>query len=105
MKYIVTGGAGFIGSHIVEYLVDRGDSVVVLDNFYTGKKSNLEKVIDKIEIINVNIKDSEKLKNIIKDVDGIFHQAALASVQESFLKKNEYLDVNVKGTENIFQIA
>ena len=105
MKYVVTGGAGFIGSHIIEFLVERGDSVLVLDNFHTGKKSNLEKVIDKIEIVNVDIRDYEKLKKEIKDVDGIFHQAALASVQESFTKKNEYLDVNVKGTENIFLIA
>jgi len=105
MRYVVTGGAGFIGSHIVEYLVSRGDSVIVLDNFHTGKKSNLAGVIDKIDIINEDIRESEKLKRIIKDVDGIFHQVALASVQESFLKKNEYFDVNVKGTENIFQIA
>lgn len=105
MRYVVTGGAGFIGSHIVEYLVSRGDSVIVLDNFHTGKKSNLAGVIDKIDIINEDIRESEKLKQIIKDVDGIFHQVALASVQESFLKKNEYIDVNVKGTENIFQIA
>jgi UDP-glucose 4-epimerase len=105
MKYVVTGGAGFIGSHIIEFLVERGDSVLVLDNFHTGKESNLEKVIDKIEIVNIDIRDSEKLKNEIKNVDGIFHQAALASVQESFTKKNEYLDVNVKGTENIFLIA
>ncbi len=105
MKYVVTGGAGFIGSHIIEYLVERGDSVLVLDNFHTGKENNLKKVINEIELIILDIRDYEKLNNIIKNVDGIFHQAALASVQESFLKKDEYWDVNVKGTENIFRIA
>lgn len=105
MKYLITGGAGFIGSHIAEYLVKRGDTVLILDNFNTGKEENLKKIIDKVEIIKGDIRDKEKLDDVIKNIDGIFHQAALASVQDSFTKPDEYFEVNVKGTENIFQIA
>lgn len=105
MKYLITGGAGFIGSHIAEYLVKRGDTVLILDNFNTGKVENLKKIIDKVEVIEGDIRDKEKLNNVIKNIDGIFHQAALASVQDSFTKPDEYFEVNVKGTENIFQVA
>ena len=105
MKYLVTGGAGFIGSHIIEYLVKHGNSVTVIDNLKTGKKKNLESVLDKIEFYNGDILDFELLEKITKDVDGIFHQAALASVQESFDKQEEYTNVNVNGTENILKLA
>ena len=105
MKYLVTGGAGFIGSHIIEYLVKHGNSVTVIDNLKTGKKKNLESVLDKIEFYNGDILDFELLEKITKDVDGIYHQAALASVQESFDKQEEYTNVNVNGTENILKLA
>jgi len=105
MNIAVTGGAGFIGSHIVEYLVNRGDSVTVIDNLYTGKKENLEAVINKINLFQIDIRDFDSLKNILKNVEGVFHEAALASVQESFSKPDEYNDVNVNGTENIFKLA
>jgi len=105
MKYLVTGGFGFIGSHITEYLVNRGDSVTVLDNFNTGKEKNLEKVIDKIKFLKGDILDFELLEKITKDIDGVFHEAALASVQESFDKPEEYHNVNVNGTENVLKLA
>jgi len=105
MKIVVTGGAGFIGSHIVEYLVSRGDEVTVLDNLHTGKKENLEKVIERIDFIKTDILNFEDLKKILKNKDGVFHEAALASVQESFVKPTEYQNVNVKGTENILELA
>ena len=105
MKYLVTGGFGFIGSHITEYLVNRGDNVVVLDNFNTGKEKNLEKVIDKIEFFKGDILDYDLLKKITKDVDGVFHEAALASVQQSFDNPEEYDNVNVNGTENVLKLA
>ena len=105
MKYLVTGGAGFIGSHITEYLINRGDSVAVIDNFNTGKEKNLESVMDKIEFFKGDILDFELLKKITKDVDGVFHEAALASVQESFDKPDEYHNVNVNGTENVLKLA
>ena len=105
MKYVVTGGAGFIGSHIVKLLVEKGHKIVIIDNLHTGSLSRLKEIEDKIEFHRIDIRNYEKLKSIIKDVDGIFHQAALTIVSESFLKPDEYFDVNVNGTNNIFKIA
>ena len=105
MDFVVTGGAGFIGSHIAEQLVTLGHNVTIIDNLNNGKKENLDAIIDKIKFINGDIRDFELLKKTFKNIDGVFHQAALASVQESFTKEQEYYDVNVKGTENIFKLA
>ena len=105
MKYVVTGGAGFIGSHIAKKLVKCGDIITVIDNMNTGKEKNIESIKDKINFIKGDILDTDLLEDITKDVDGVFHQAALASVQDSFSKPEEYYDVNVNGTENILKLA
>ena len=105
MKYIVTGGAGIIGSYIVKKLVARGDSVTVIDNLNTGKEENLESVRNKIVFLKDSVLNMSLLEKETRNVDGIFHQAALASVQDSFSKRDEYYDVNVKGTENILKLA
>ena len=105
MKYIVTGGAGFIGSNIVKKLVSRGDSVTVIDNLNTGKKENLISVKNKIVFLNDSILNLDLLEKETKNIDGVFHQAALASVQDSFNKPEEYQNVNVNGTENILKLA
>ena len=105
MKYLVTGGAGFIGSNIVKKLVARGDNVTVIDNLNTGKKENLVSVIDKISFLKDSILNINLLEQETEGIDGIFHQAALASVQDSFSKPEEYNDVNVNGTENILKLA
>jgi len=105
MKFAVTGGAGFVGNNIVRLLVLKGHSVVVIDNLHTGKKENLEGISKKIRFYEMDIRDVENIEPILKDVDGIFHEAALTIVQESFQKEKEYFDVNVNGTENIFKIA
>ena len=105
MKYVVTGGAGFIGSHITKKLVERGDVVTVIDNMNTGKKKNLELVIDKINFVKGDILDIDLLEDITKDADGVFHQAALASVQDSFDEPDKYHNVNVNGTENILKLS
>ena len=105
MKYVVTGGAGFIGSHITKKLVERGDVVTVIDNMNTGKKKNLESVIDKINFVKGDILDIDLLEDITKDADGVFHQAALASVQDSFDEPDKYHNVNVNGTENILKLS
>jgi len=105
MKYLVTGGAGFIGSYITKHLVNHGDSVVVLDNLYTGKKKNLADIENKIEFIDGDIRDFKLLESIMKNTKGVFHQAALASVPESYTIPEKYDDVNVNGTENIFKLA
>ena len=82
MRYIVTGGAGFIGSNIVKKLVARGDDVTVIDNLNTGKEENLKSVIDKITFLKDSILNRELLEKQSQNIDGIFHQAALASVQD-----------------------
>ena len=105
MDYVITGGAGFIGSHIAEQLVISGHNVTIIDNLSNGKKENLSAIMDKIKFINGDIRDYNLLKKTLKNIDGVFHQAALASVQESFSKEQEYNDVNVQGTENIFKLA
>ena len=105
MRYIVTGGAGFIGSSIVKKLVARGDNVTVIDNLNTGKEENLKSVIDKITFLKDSILNMELLEKQSQNIDGIFHQAALASVQDSFSKLDEYHNVNVNGTENILKLA
>ena len=105
MKVLVTGGAGFIGSHIAEYLVQRGDDVTVLDNLNTGKKDNLAKINDKINFVNGDIRDYKLLEKLVNDTNGVFHEAALASVQQSFSMKDEYFDVNVNGIENILKLG
>ena len=105
MKFAVTGGAGFVGNNITRLLVSKGYSVVVIDNLHTGKKENLEGVLEKIEFYQIDIRNYNEMEKILKNVDGIFHQAALTIVNESFEKTKEYFDVNVKGTENIFKIA
>ena len=105
MKFAVTGGAGFVGNNIVRLLVSKGYSVVVIDNLHTGKKENLDGIFEKIEFHQTDIRNYDEIEKILKNVDGVFHEAALTIVQESFDKREEYFDVNVKGTENIFKIA
>ena len=105
MKYLVTGGAGFIGSNITKKLVGEGEDVTVIDNLITGKEKNLDSVIDKITFLKGDILDKNLLEDITNDVDGVFHQAALASVQDSFSNPEEYHNVNVNGTENILKLA
>ena len=105
MKYAVTGGAGFIGSHLVKNLVERGNEIIVIDNLNTGKKKNVKKNLKKINFSEVDIRDFSTIEDILKNVDGIFHEAALASVQDSFRIPDEFFEVNVNGTENIFKIG
>ncbi len=105
MKYVVTGGAGFVGSNLVKLLVDQGHEVTVIDNLYKGKKENLERVLHKIKFEEIDIRDFDNLERVLKSTNGVFHQAALTVVQDSFDNPAEYHDVNVRGTENIFQLA
>jgi len=105
MNFIVTGGAGFIGSQIAAYLVKNNHSITVIDNFHTGNLENLTSFQNKIKVLKMDILDYEQLRNAAKNVDGVFHQAALTLVQESFTKQKEYHDVNVVGTEHIFKLA
>ncbi|MBI4412694.1 MAG: SDR family oxidoreductase [Deltaproteobacteria bacterium] len=100
-KYLVTGGAGFIGSHIVEELVKKGESVRVLDNLETGKESNIAPFLTKIEFIKGDIRDAEMCKNVCSGVDYVLHQAALGSVPRSIDDPKTTNDVNITGTLNM----
>lgn len=104
MKLAVTGGAGFIGSYLAKEITKQGHTPIIIDNLFRGKLENLDPIKD-YEFYKIDIRDYQKLEDTLKDVDGIFHEAALTDVQESFTKQDEYVDVNVKGTENIFKIA
>lgn len=111
MKALVTGGAGFIGSHIVERLLKDGHSVVVLDNFYTGKEENLSFIslyslpATRYSLIRGDIRDYSACLDASKDCGVIFHQAALRSVPKSMTKPHEYNEVNIDGTVNILEAA
>lgn len=105
MNFAVTGGSGFIGSHLVKHLISNGHNVTVIDNQFRGRLSNLEGYDDKVNFVKLDILDFDNLKKTLEDMDGIFHQAALTSVPESYEKEDEYKEVNIVGTENIFKIA
>lgn len=104
-KFVVTGGAGFIGSHIVQRLVERGDQVAVVDNFCTGHLENLKDVVDQIEIIEGDICCQQTMANALNGVHGVFHQAALASVPLSIEQPTEVNDACVNGTLNVLNQA
>ncbi|MDB3920191.1 GDP-mannose 4,6-dehydratase [Candidatus Pelagibacter sp.] len=105
MRCLVTGGAGFIGSHLVEKLVELGHSVTVIDNFSTGRKSNLNHLIKKIKLYNVDISISGKWERYFKKIDVVFHLAALADIVPSIQNPKKYFDANVQGTFNILSLC
>ncbi|HPB97379.1 MAG TPA: SDR family NAD(P)-dependent oxidoreductase, partial [Polyangiaceae bacterium] len=80
---LVTGGAGFIGSHLVDELVTRGARVRVLDNFFSGRRENLASSIDRIDLLEGDIRDISTCQAAMNNIDVVFHQAALGSVPRS----------------------
>lgn len=100
-RCLVTGGAGFIGSHLVRELLNRGNDVRVLDNFSTGKEENLRDVAGDIEIIRGDVRDRELLGHVLTGVRYVFHQAALGSVPRSIEDPFETQSSNVDGTLNL----
>ena len=110
MRYLVTGGAGFIGSHIVHTLLEIGATVRVLDNFSTGKRENLEGLTsrfkgDRFDIHEGDIRDRNAVRNAVRDMDIVFHEAAFVSVPESMEKPQDCFDVNVAATVGLFDAA
>lgn len=105
MKSIVTGGAGFIGSHLVDALIDLGHEVIVLDNFSTGRRDNLDHVKDKIEIIECDLSTPGDWVGKFEDVDWVFHLAALADIVPSIQKPEAYFRANVDGTFNVLEAS
>ncbi|MBC7879394.1 MAG: SDR family NAD(P)-dependent oxidoreductase [Anaerolineales bacterium] len=103
MKYLITGGAGFIGSHIVRTLLDQSANVCVLDNFSSGKRENLEGL--DVEIIEGDLRDEDEVNQAVKGVDIIFHEAAFVSVSESMEKPQECFDINITGTSILLEAA
>ncbi|MCX7905111.1 MAG: SDR family oxidoreductase [Elusimicrobiales bacterium] len=103
--WLVTGGAGFIGSHIVDKLVEMGERVRVFDNFSTGRIENIKKVLNKIELIKGDIRDISEVKKAVKGVDYILHQAAMRSVPKSVDDPLGANDNNITGTLNLLICA
>jgi nucleoside-diphosphate-sugar epimerase len=105
MKYLVTGGAGFIGSHIVRTLLEQGADVRVLDNFSSGRRENLENLRGKLEVHEGDVRDAIKVKEAVSGVDIIFHEAAFVSVPQSMDEPQDCFDVNITGTSVLFDAA
>jgi len=104
-KVLVTGGAGFIGSHLVDALVQKGYQVRVLDNFSTGSQKNLQFILSQIELIEGDIRDFSVCEHALKDIEIVFHLAALGSVQRSMDNPIETHQVNSQGTLNLLQAS
>jgi len=105
LRFLVTGGAGFIGSNIVKKLVEKDYSVKVLDNFATGQRSNLEPFLKDIELIEGDIRDFWTVAKATKGIDYILHQAALPSIPRSIDNPLTTTEVNINGTLNILEAA
>jgi nucleoside-diphosphate-sugar epimerase len=103
--YLITGGAGFIGSHLVEELVRRGERVRVLDNFSTGKRDNLAPFLERLELIEGDIRSYHIVREAVQGVDFVLHQAALPSVPRSLKDPITTNEVNVGGTLNVLDAA
>lgn len=104
-KFLVTGGAGFIGSHIATALVERGDEVVVLDDFCSGRRENLAHLGDQVQVLEGSVTDLKQVENAVRGVEVVYHQAALASVPMSVDKPLDTNSVCVTGTVNVLDAA
>jgi nucleoside-diphosphate-sugar epimerase len=105
MTTLVTGGAGFIGSHIVRALLEQGAHVRVLDNLSTGKRENLDGLKGNLEIIEGDLRDASRVTEAVRGVSVIFHEAAFVSVPQSMDEPQDCFDINVTGTSMLFEAA
>jgi len=105
MVYLVTGGAGFIGSNIVERLVKDGKKVRVIDNFITGKREHIEPFLSEIELIEEDIRDEAAVRRAVEGADFVLHQAALRSVPKSVDNPTLTNDININGTLNVLMAS
>lgn len=103
MNILVTGGAGFIGSHLVEQLIKKKHKVIVIDNLSTGRIENLKKIKKKIKFFNFDLSKHGKWTNILKNIDVVFHLAALADIVPSIQDPDKYFKSNVVGTKNLIE--
>ena len=105
MKIIVTGGAGFIGSHLAEFLIKKGHRVIIIDNLSTGRLNNIKSFKNKVKFIKADISKWGKWTEIFKNAQIVFHLAALADIVPSIQNPKEYFQSNVVGTENIISAS
>jgi UDP-glucose 4-epimerase len=105
MKTIVTGGAGFIGSHVVDLLLAQGHEVCVLDNFSTGRRQNIEHIRDRVEIVECDVGAPGAWRERFRGVDWVFHFAALADIVPSIQRPGDYFRSNVDGTFHVLEAA
>jgi UDP-glucose 4-epimerase len=105
MRVLVTGGAGFIGSHLADALIARGDQVVALDNFSTGSTSNIKHITKNFEIIDGDIRTVDLINDTIKDVDLVFHMAAALGVNTILESPLESISTNIAGSEVVLNAA
>jgi UDP-glucose 4-epimerase len=105
VRVLVTGGAGFIGSHLVEELLRRGDSVRVLDDFSTGRRENLASLPGEPEIVEADLRDARRVQEAARGVEWVFHLAAFISVSQSMIDPQTCFDINVGGTVNLLEAA
>lgn len=105
MKTLVTGGAGFIASHLVDLLLSEGHEVCVLDNLSTGRVENLEHHLDRLQFHKVDISQEGEWQNLFEGIDWVFHLAALADIVPSIQRPQDYFRANVDGTFNVLQAA
>lgn len=104
-NWLITGGAGFIGSHIVHLLVENGQKVIIFDNLSTGNMQNLQDIATKINFVKGDITDKKDISKLPKDIDYILHLAAQISVPQSVEKPEETFFINTQGTVNILEFA
>jgi UDP-glucose 4-epimerase len=105
MRVLITGGAGFIGSHLADALIARGDHVVALDNFSTGSTANIKHITKNFEIIDGDIRNAELINDAIKDVDLVFHMAAALGVNTILESPLESISTNIAGSEVVLNAA
>ena len=107
MKILITGGAGFIGSHLCDKYTKEGHTVVCLDNFISGNLINIRHLLDyrRFKLIRGDIRDFDLLEKVMRDVDVVFHLAAQIHVDRSYIEPRLTYDINVMGTQNILEAA
>ncbi|MCK4731436.1 MAG: GDP-mannose 4,6-dehydratase [Methanophagales archaeon] len=107
MRILITGGAGFIGSHLCEKYTKEGHTVICLDNFMSGNLTNIRHLLDyrNFKLIKGDVRDFDLLEKVMRDVDVVFHLAAQIHVDKSYIEPKLTYDVNVMGTQNILEVA
>ena len=105
MRVFITGGAGFIGSHIADHYVATGDQVTILDNFSTGSRSNISHLQDKITIVEGDIRNIDLIESLTRDTDLVMHMAAALGVNTILESPLESMSTNITGSEVVLNAA